>query len=275
MKVELLHLDKTLSCGQVFRWRKEGDWWHGYICNRPVSLRQNGCDLEWEGQVDEREVGQYLRCEDDLDFIYQDIMVSCGDERVAALLRDHRGLRILRQDPWECSASYVLATYVHIPRIEQMIDKVCRTFGTDLGGGRFTFPSTEQVLERPEEAKGCGLGFRCERFVELARAVHRGELDFDALKIAPYQDCVRELKRFHGIGDKVADCIALFALDHMEAFPVDVRIGQAMQRMYCLSGSYKKVSEAGRLLFGPYAGVAQEYIYLAAQRRSQRGTTVD
>jgi N-glycosylase/DNA lyase len=198
-------------------------------------------------------------------------MVSCGDERIAALLRDHWGLRLVRQDPWECSASFILATYVHIPRIEQMIEKVCRTFGTEVGEGTFAFPSPGQVLERPEDAKGCGLGFRCDRFVSLARSVQDGALDFEALREMPYQQCVSELKRYDGIGDKVADCIALFSLDHLEAFPVDVRIGKAMERMYGVTGSYKKVSEAGRLLFGKYAGIAQEYIYLAAQRRAQLG----
>lgn len=271
MRIEPFHLDKTLSCGQVFRWRKEGDRWRGFIGNRPVCLRQCGCELEWEGRVSEADLSRYLRCDDDLDRIYQDIMVSCGDERVAALLRDHRGLRLVRQDPWECSASFILATFVHIPRIEQMIEKVCRTFGTEVSEGAYAFPSPEQVLERPHEARGCGLGFRCDRFVSLARSVHDGALDFEALRRMSYQRCLSELKRCDGIGDKVADCIALFSLDHLEAFPVDVRIGKAMERMYGVTGSYKKVSEAGRLLFGKYAGYAQEYIFMAAQRRAQLG----
>jgi len=85
-----------------------------------------------------------------------------------------------------------------------------------------------------------------------------------------YEEAISYLKRAKGIGDKVADCIALFSLDHLQACPVDVRIARAMKEIYGVSGSYKKVSEHARRHFGRYAGYAQEYLYIAEDRENKR-----
>ncbi|MFA5311963.1 MAG: DNA glycosylase [Methanomassiliicoccales archaeon] len=269
MRFEDLDIDRTLSCGQVFRWRKEGDAWKGFIRNRPVALRQNGCELGVSGGVSEEEVRRYFRADDDLSFIFQDIMISSGDETMSMILNGNRGLRLVRQDPWECSASFILATFVHIPRIEMMIGNVCRTYGEDLGGGVHSFPSPDRIAREPEAAKACGLGFRCERFVEFARLVEKEEVDFEALREMDYERCAKELVALPGIGEKVADCISLFALDHLEAFPVDVRIKKSMKHLFGIEGSYRAVNAQSRLLFGRYAGYAQEYIFLHMRNRAR------
>jgi N-glycosylase/DNA lyase len=61
----------------------------------------------------------------------------------------------------------------------------------------------------------------------------------------------------------VADCVALFAFEHMEAFPIDARISKVMENIYGVTGSYKTVSAYGREKFGIYAGYAQEFLYHA------------
>lgn len=269
MMLEPLNLDKTLSCGQVFRWRKIGDRWEGVVEGRDITLQQSGCEVKATGIGEER-LAKYLRADDDLDRICQDIMVNCGDERMPLILSQQRGLRLVRQDPWECSASYILATYVHIPRIEQMIDNVCEAYGDLLPSGKRTFPRPDQIAADPVAARSCGLGFRCERFVEFARLVDKGEVDLEGLRKVPYEECVKELKKLPGVGDKVADCIALFSLDHLEAFPVDVRIMKSMEHLWGISGNYRKVNHDGRLLFGDYAGYAQECIYLFMQGKTRQ-----
>lgn len=269
MMLDPLDLDKTLSCGQVFRWKKTGDRWEGVVDGKDVTLRQEGCGVIATGIGEER-LARYLRADDDLDMIGQDIMVSCGDERMSLILSQQRGLRLVRQDPWECSASYILATYVHIPRIEQMISRVCEAYGDPLPSGRRTFPRPDQIVADPSAARSCGLGFRCERFVNFAGLVDKGEIDLEGLKKVPYEECVKELKKLPGVGDKVADCIALFSLDHLEAFPVDVRIMKSMEHLWGITGSYRKVNCESRLFFGNYAGYAQECIFLFMQGKTRQ-----
>ncbi len=263
MRVRSIDLDSTLGCGQVFRWRKEGNTWKGVLNGSKVSLRQEGEVIVAEGGIREGALKRYFRFDDDLERIRAEIS---KDEKITAMVVMNQGLRLIRQDPWECAASYVLATNANIPRIQKMIENVCRTFGDRLPGGGFAFPRPDQIAGGKEAAQTCGLGFRCARFVEFARMVDRGEIDLESLKKVDYKECVKELKSYPGIGDKVADCVAVFGLDHLDAFPVDVRIKRAMDVMYGVNGTYRHVNRFGRDYFGQYAGYAQEYIYYSFQR---------
>lgn len=258
----ILSLEHTLGCGQVFRWRKEGERWKGVVNGRNVVLEQHGAGVRIISGMDRTSFDRYFRAEDDLDALYE----SLGhDEVLRPYFARFRGLRLIRQDPWECTASYVLATNANIPRIQGMIEKVCRTFGTEMDG-YFTFPTPEQLLDRCQRADDCGLGYRAKRFIELAGMVHRKEVDFQALREMPYAECVRRLIELPGIGPKVADCVSVFSLDQLEAFPVDVRIKKAMAEQYAVEGSYRQVSASARKRFGHWAGYAQEYIYYAYGR---------
>ncbi len=214
----------------------------------------------------EATLGRYFRSDDDLGSIRSEIS---KDDAMAAMVSRFPGLRLIRQDPWECAASYVLATNANIPRIQKMIENVCRTFGDPLPGGAYAFPRPDQIAGCKDAAQTCGLGFRCGRFVEFARMVDQGEIDLGSLRNLHYEECVKELKSYPGIGDKVADCVAVFSLDHLEAFPVDVRIKKAMEEMYEITGSYQHVNQYAREHFGRYAGYAQEYIYYSYQRTNR------
>lgn len=257
----ILDLDHTLGCGQVFRWRKEGDEWKGVVDGRMVTLRQDGKRIRASG-MDEERLSKYFRQDDDLEAIYRELE---WDEHLSSYFRRYRGLRLIRQDPWECMASYVLATNANIPRIQGMIERVCRTFGTEMDG-YYAFPTPGQLLDRCERAGGCGLGYRSQRFIELARLAYREEIDFSGLMSMDYDECVRALIELPGIGPKVADCVCVFSLEHLEAFPVDVRIRKAMAELYRMEGSYRTVNRLSRERFGRWAGYAQEYIYYAYGR---------
>ena len=266
MRVGSIDLDSTLGCGQVFRWRKEGDDWKGVLNGAEVRLHQKGASIVAEGGISEGTVQRYFRSDDDLEHIRSEIS---KDQAMTAMVSNLPGLRLIRQDPWECAASYVLATNANIPRIQKMIENVCRTFGDPLPEGGHRFPRPDQIAGGKEAAQTCGLGFRCGRFVEFARMVDRGEIDLGSLRNVAYEECVRELRSYPGIGDKVADCVAVFSLDHLEAFPVDVRIKKAMEEMYGVTGTYRHVNRYGRDYFGRYAGYAQEYIYYSFQRKNR------
>jgi N-glycosylase/DNA lyase len=262
MRIGPIDLDSTLGCGQVFRWHKEGDTWSGILEGTGVRLRQVGGEVVAEGDVGEATLERYFRSDDDMDLIRSEIS---RDPLVGAMVSRHPGLRLIRQDPWECAASYVLATNANIPRIQKMIENVCRTFGDRTPGGSYAFPRPDQIAGGEREAEKCRLGFRCGRFVEFATMVDRGEIDLESLRNVDYETCHRELRSYPGIGDKVADCVAVFSLDHLEAFPVDVRIKKAMERMYGIRGNYRQVNKYGRDHFGRFAGYAQEYIYYSFQ----------
>ncbi len=258
-----LDLDHTLGCGQVFRWRKEDGLWKGVVGGRRVVLRQEGPEVRSMSGMDRSSFDRYFRAEDDLERLYRGLG---GDPVLRRYFQRFRGLRLVRQDPWECIASYVLATNANIPRIRGMIERVCRISGTELEDGEHAFPTPGQLLDRCQRMDGCGLGYRTKRFIDLARMAYRQEIDFEALREMEYRDCARELVKLPGVGPKVADCASLFCLDHLEAFPVDVRIRRALAELYGIEGNYRQVSALARERFGPWAGYAQEYIYYAFGR---------
>ena len=253
-----ISLDPTLGCGQAHRWRKIGDSWEGVIGEQIVCLKQIDGGISVDGTEDSQSILHYLGADDDLDDIIREI--SEKDPYVASLASRCPGLRILRQEPWECTATYLLATNANVKRIASMVESVCNTFGKDLGG-RSSFPTPKEILDKKEEIGSCRLGFREPRLIELAEKVENNEHDPYSLCGLDYTECVEELKKINGIGPKVADCIALFAYKHLNAFPVDARISKVMEERYGITGSYRKVSEYGMDLFGRYAGYAQEFLY--------------
>ena len=263
MRIDLeVSLDPTLGCGQAHRWHKldNGDW-EGVWRDQVITMRQlSPGSVEVKGTDDRKGITRYLGGEDDLDKIISEI--SKRDGYVAGLAERCPGMRILRQDHWECLATYLLATNANVARIGQMVESVCDHFGKDLGK-RHGFPTPKQILDNCGCVSECRLGFREQRFITLAERVESGDLDVEAFSEMDYEDCVQNLQGINGVGPKVADCVALFAFEHMEAFPIDARISKVMETRYGVTGSYKTVSSYGRGLFGEYAGYAQEFLYHA------------
>lgn len=258
MEIEMdVSLDPTLGCGQAHRWKKADGAWKGVIGKDKVELVQTEDGFLFEGTTKEV-ILDYFRHEDNLASIMDEI--SSKDRYVARLATACPGMRILRQEPWECTATYILATNANVKRISKMVESVCDRYGTDLGGIR-TFPTPKQILDGCGTIGECRLGYRADRFVEFAQKVEDGEYDLGSLDELDYQDCISELKKVTGIGPKVADCVALFAYGHLESFPVDARISKVMKDIYGVDGNYRKIAEAGRSIFGRYAGYAQELLY--------------
>ena len=280
MKLDVpFNLDVTLCCGQVFRWeKKKGDWWYGVVGDRVFKIRQCKAELEFE-KVDEKFVDYYFGLDDDL----QKIRDRIGkDEQVREALREFWGLRIIRQEPWECLISYICATYKNIAAIKQMLLKLSKKFGektTFDGYDFYTFPTPEKLANATESSlMECGLGFRAKYVLETSMKIYKDKFDLERLRKMPYQQAKKELLSFSGVGLKVADCILLFSLGKLEAFPVDVWVKRTILNHYAehfpsavikkissqesLSNSeYEKLNEFGRNYFGEYAGYAQEYLY--------------
>lgn len=260
MRIEIdVSLDPTLGCGQAHRWKKIDDEWTGVLDGKVIHMKQCSEYIDVHGCESESSIRSYLRADDNLNEIID--YIASRDEYVASLFKHCPGLRILRQPRWECLATYLLATNANVKRIGAMVESVCRTFGKEIEPGRHAFPEPKEILDHAEMITECRLGFRASRFIELAENVESGTIDIGAIGEMDYRNTVKALQEIKGVGPKVADCVALFAFDHLEAFPVDTRIAQVMEKRFGIVGNYRTVSEYGMNLFGRYAGYAQEYLY--------------
>jgi len=283
----LFDLGLSLCCGQAFRWEERCGWWYGVVGERVLKVRQKGRDLEFE-KVDEGFVRRYFGLCDDLSEVFKQIN---RDEHIASAIRRFEGLRILRQDPWECLVSYICATYKNIAAIRRMLGHLSRKFGEETsfdGYAFFTFPAPAKLGEASiKELMKCELGYRARYVSETAKKVCENGYELEDLRKMSYDRAKRELLCFSGVGPKVADCVLLFSLGKLEAFPVDVWIRRAVLRHYSshfsrefvdrvsraesLSASeYNRLNMFGREYFGKYAGYAQEYLYHYERLHSSR-----
>lgn len=270
-----LDLDQTLGCGQTFRWRRTGDGvWRGPIGDRLVTVRVDGDRLYADSTPDcgdlRARVLTYFRGGDDVARIQRELS---KDPVIARGARAVRGLRIVKMDEWECLASYTLATYANIPRISGMIERLAANHGDPIADGVHAFPTIEQMREVPVDGlRACGLGYRAEYLAGICEEV--GEDDIDDMRRMTDAELRGALLELPGVGDKVADCVALFGFGRLSAFPIDVWMERALVRLYGVKGSYPKLREFAAQRFGRYAGYAQEYLYYNERGLSRNGGCV-
>lgn len=260
------NIDYTLSCGQVFRWEKN-EWWVGVVNGAVIRAKQEGRELVISSSLDEKFIQDYFRLDDDLERIYLEIN---KDKFMDSLIRKYRGLRLIRQDPWECLVSYICSSNNTIKNIANSIKRMCECFGWEIDKGYYSFPTPEALSKvQPEEMVQCRLGFRAPRVMELASLITQGEFDLYGIKDLSYRDGRKELVKIKGVGNKIADCVLLFAFGKLESFPVDTHIEQIMDRFYGenfkdakKSKKREAIAEFARGYFGKYCGYAQEYLYM-------------
>ena len=257
-----LDLRRTFECGQCFRWSEAEDGsWSGCASSNFARLRYIGDTVYIRAPESKSE---FWRAYFDLDRDYDSI--SFGDvqsEYFDRCVDFGKGIRILRQNSWEALCSFIISQCNNIPRIRSIIATLCREFGERLqtpeGDEYHAFPAAETlaVLEA-EDLAPLRSGYRAKYIVAAARAVATVAIDLVELAgTGDYSNAMRELKRLPGIGEKVANCVALFGLGILSGFPIDVWMRRALKE------HFQEGFEPAR--FGEYAGLAQQYIFYHAR----------
>jgi len=262
-------LDATLDSGQAFRWRRAGEAWEGIVGGHWFRLRQVGTRLEAETATPlpaSDTLTQYLGLNDDLTAI---IARFPPDPPLRSAVATCRGLRLLRQDPWECLASFVLSSTKQIVQIRQIVETLCDRYGEPVcvpGPGAIgrSFPSAARLARCTElELRDCRMGFRARYLRAVAMRVAAGDPCLTALPGMPLEEARAALVSLPGVGRKIADCVLLFSLGFRRAFPVDVWVMRALQDLY-FGGrtiAQRRLLEFTDSHFGPEAGYAQQYLF--------------
>ena len=271
-------LGASLESGQAHRWKKSNDWYAGVVHGEFIQIRQTGQVVEFASGPSPEETAaimlrDYFRLDDDIDAIYSDIN---RDGRVASMVRKYPGLRILRTEPWECLVAFICSANNNIARIHQLMERMADEFGSPLtlnGYTRHTFPSPADLAEAGEgELRRLGLGFRAPYVDQASKAVLEGKLDLPDLIRMPYPEAKAALMEQKGIGSKIADCIAVFSLEKLEAFPIDVWIRRALAEWYFPGQKTppdRILLEWAQEHFGRYGGYAQQYLFHGQRLRKK------
>ena len=262
-------LKYTLESGQSFRWNRIDNTYYGVVEERILKISQEGTTLCVESSADEDEINfvpflrHYLDIERDVPKILAEVN---NDAYMHRAIEKLWGMRILNQELWEIVASFILSQNNNVPRIRGIIRKLSERFGEKLMLGEYvdySFPSPDALATTTEnELLACGTGYRASYLRDTAQAIVSGELSLTSMKQMPYLEAKQELMRRAGIGEKVADCICLFSLEHLAALPIDVWIKRIFETLYLRRrATHREIREFAHSYFGDSVGYAQQYLF--------------
>jgi N-glycosylase/DNA lyase len=283
------NLAATLDSGQVFRWQQVGTAWHGVVGQQVVCLTQTptGIHAETSAPVENWDwLRQFLQTEVDFAAV---LKAFPDDEPIRNAVAACQGLRLLRQAPWECLASFILSSTKQIVQIRQIVARLCERFGEPLPSPRsaghrpgvfrsghlhlpgrrpalqgFSFPTPQKIASVSEaELRDCKMGFRAPSLLAAARQIADGSFELEKIRRLDYAAARVELMKLRGVGGKIADCVLLFAYGFDGSFPVDVWIERALQELYFprRRASEQRLRKFADTHFGPHAGYAQQYLF--------------
>ena len=263
-------LDGTLGCGQAFGWERDADGWSGVIQGRWVRLTSVADGIKVQLAEPVRDVAwleDYLQTNVNIG----DIIATFpkDDEHLREAVKTCAGLRLVRQEPWECLASFILSSTKQIVQIRQIVRALSERHGSEVKvprgeGARFAFPSAAQLAVLTEaELRACKMGFRAPYLLSAARRIVSGEINLAAIGGMKLSTAREELMGLDGVGEKITDCVLLFAYGFPAAFPVDVWVRRVLTQFYFRGRNVKpdRLRQFIEKHFGDNAGYAQQYLF--------------
>jgi N-glycosylase/DNA lyase len=272
-------LDLTLSCGQIFGWKKVSDSWSGVHNEKILIIKQNEDEISYSGCSSD-ELICFLGLDHDPDKIFRSISEhiinytgNCEDQYFLNCYNFSKGIRILKQDPWECLISFICSANSNVPTISKRIILLTEKLGEERRDKCNTFPTPGKLSSSSEkEVRECLTGYRAPYLIRSALFIRDNPEFLKEIVTMEYSEAKTALMTLSGVGPKVADCILLFAYARFEVVPVDVRIRRIITLRYLNNSekqnmtstkdySYDEIANFCRDYFGPYAGYAQQYFY--------------
>ena len=262
-----INIDNSINSGQVFLWEKNGNDWYGINGQDILKINKNGIIKSLLNSKT-----NFFRKNDNM----QEIIKSISkDEIVKKSVKQYVGLRIFKQDPFQCMISFIISSNSNIQKIKSSLEKISKKFGTKVkiqNKEFFLFPKPEKLANASiKEIKKCGVGYRAPFIKQASKMIVLKKINFKYLEKCDYQEAKKKICVIPGIGNKVADCILLFSLNKLEAFPLDTWMIKILEKYYSNQFSietktitekqYQILHEKIVNYFGPYCGYAQQFLF--------------
>ena len=262
LQIEILDdfdLEKTASCGQCFRAKPLDDGFFRFLSGDHVIYIKETGDHQFSVSCTEEEWKEIWIRYFDLNRSYKNLYLEEREKHdyVRRAMDCGRGIRILRQDPWEMLVTFIISQRKSIPAISKSVEALAEKYGHRIQTDReiiYSFPTPEEMADASvDDLKECSLGYRVPYIYDAVQKVTSGSLNLD--KIAEYSDeeLFQELQTVNGVGKKVANCICLFGYGRMARVPVDVWIARAVDEDCCGEDPFR--------LFEGNAGIIQQYVF--------------
>ena len=271
-----IDVDNSINSGQVFLWEKQGSDWYGIDGQDVLKINKNGVIKSIRNLKTD-----FFRKNDNM----QEIIKSISkDKTVKKAVKEYEGLRLFRQDPFQCVISFIISSNSNIQKIKNSLEKITKKFGKKVkiqNKEFFLFPEPEKIAKATiDEIKSCGVGYRAPFIKEAAKMVILKKIDFEYLKKCDYYEAKKNICLVPGIGNKVADCIMLFSLNKLESFPLDTWMIKILEKYYSkefkietktiTQKQYELLHEKIVNYFGPYCGYAQQYLFKMEREKNDK-----
>lgn len=267
-------LHNVFECGQCFRWNKTTSGSYiGVAFGKVIEVDKINNDLV----ISNTSLAEFYDIwEDyfDLKRNYSEVKeLLSKDPVLKKSIEFGSGIRILKQEPFELTISFIISANNRIPMIKRAIKNICEKWGQKIefnGESYYTFPSPEKLSSvTVEELEGCSTGFRAKYIEDTVKKIYNNEMNLNSIKELDDDECHKKMQEFMGVGPKVADCIILFSMQKYSVFPVDVWVKRAMQYFYLAPEvSLPKIRKFARDKFGELSGFAQQYLFYWARENN-------
>lgn len=271
-----INLENTINSGQVFLWKKQKEFWYGINGQDILKINNFGKITSYSGNKYD-----FFRNSDDIEKIIKSIS---KDKTTKLAVEKYFGLRLIRQDPFQCFISFIVSSNSNIQKIKSSLEKISMKFGKKIEFDNkefYIFPEPKKIANATiQEIQSCGVGYRGKFILDAAKIVESKQIDFNYLKKINYQEAKEIILSVPGIGNKVADCILLFSLDKLEAFPLDRWMIRILKKYYLekfqletktiTEKQYEVLHEKIIKHFGVYAGYAQQFLFKMERENYQK-----
>jgi N-glycosylase/DNA lyase len=262
-----INLENTINSGQVFLWKQIQNNWFGVNGQDVLRITDSGKIKSYAKQKID-----FFREKDNLEEILR--MIS-KDKTTRLAVKKYLGMRLLRQDPFQCLISFIVSSNSNIPKIKTCLENICENFGDKVffeNKEFFLFPEPKILASASiQEIKNCGTGYRSKFIISASDMINSGKINLEYLKKCEYFKAKEIISEIPGVGNKVADCVLLFSLDKLEAVPLDRWIIRILGKYYpnifeistktITNKQYEILHEKIVNYFGPYAGYAQQFLF--------------
>ena len=271
-----IHVENSINSGQVFLWRKNGDYWYGVNGQDILRINNVGGIKSYQNNKTD-----FFRKKDNMEEIIKSIS---KDNITRKAIKKYLGLRLCEQDPFQCLISFIVSSNSNIQKIKVNLENLCKKFGRKVEFDKqefFLFPRPEKIANAStDQILKCGTGYRSKFIKEAAKMILSKEVDLDSLKKQNYFKTKERICSIPGVGNKVADCIMLFSLNKLEAFPLDRWMIRILEKYFfnefqletktITEKQYDILHEKIVNHFGPYAGYAQQFLFKMERENYQK-----
>ncbi len=271
-----INLEHSINSGQVFLWKKENSNWYGINGQDVLKINSHGRIKTYsKNKID------FFRKSDNIEKILNSLS---KDKTTKQAIEKYIGLRLIRQDPFQCLISFIVSSNSNIQKIKNTLENICKNFGKKIIYDKmefFLFPQP-QILAKAslQEIKNCGAGYRSEFILMASKMISSNQIDFEFLKNCQYNEAKSIILKIPGVGNKVADCILLFSLEKLDAFPLDRWMIRILEKYYpeifdlntksITDKQYSLLHEKIVNHFGPYCGYAQQFLFKMERENYQK-----